>query len=70
MCVARVVSLRELEARDEAVATRHDHTDERRNVDMFTCIYNILSIFLKCHQELDGRVQVNIYNMIKKKKYT
>ncbi len=47
MCVARVVSLRELVGRDEAVATRHDHTDGRRNVDMFTCIYNVTVNFFE-----------------------
>ena len=55
MCVAKVVSLRELEERDEAVATRRDLSDGLHNkiMDMFTCIYHFCC-FLKCHQELDG----------------
>ena len=41
MCAVRVVSLRELEERDEAVATRRNQSDGLHNniVNMFTCIY-------------------------------
>ena len=53
MCAVRVVSLRELEARDEAVATRHDQSDGLHNtMDMLTCVY--YHFLLKYHQELNG----------------
>ena len=56
MCVARVVSLRELVVRDEAVATRHDQRDGL-HVDIITCI---IVKCLKCHQKNWMVVQVNM----------
>ena len=65
MCAAKVVSLRELGGRDEAVATRRDQCDGLHNniVDMFTCIYHFLLLF-----EMSSRIGwlVVQVNMIKK----